>query len=271
MSKPTIVCVPGAWHSPDIYARVLDILNEYGYPTIGLPLPSVGAVPPNMSFDEDVNGIRNCLTKLVVEEEKDVVLVMHSYTGMPGAEAPAGLGKKERQAANLKGGVIRLVFIMAFAMPEGFQPTAGGVQFPEWMKADMEVSECLDLGWQLSNTAQNGIVTVPLEDAKKIFYNDISPEEGDAWASKLAHQSIGVYTSTTSYAAWRHIPSTYVIGTEDKTTFTPGLVDFIINSARSIEPSAFDVVEKCDGGHCLMISRPEWLADVLRRAAGESF
>jgi pimeloyl-ACP methyl ester carboxylesterase len=114
-------------------------------------------------------------------------------------------------------------------------------------------------------------VTVSTEDAKKIFYNDISSEEGDAWASKLSHQSIGVYTSTTTYAAWRHIPSTYVVGTEDKTTFTPELVDFIVNAAKSIEPTAFDVVEKCDGGHCLMISRPEWLADVLRRAAGESF
>ncbi|KAJ4294977.1 hypothetical protein N0V90_006985 [Kalmusia sp. IMI 367209] len=254
MSKPTIVLVPGAWHSPEIYAKVVDVLNGYGYPTVSLPLASVGATPAHLDFDGDVKAIRDCLTKLV-NEEKDVVLVTHSYTGMPGAEAPVGLGKKEREAAGLKGGVIRLVFIMAFAMPEGFQPTAGGAQFPHWMKADIE----------------HGIVTVSSDDAKKIFYNDISSEEGDEWVAKLAHQSIGVYTSTTSYAAWRYIPSTYVIGTEDKTTFTPEVVDYIINTARSIEPSAFDVVEKCDGGHCLMISRPEWLADVLRRAAGEVF
>jgi len=253
MSKPTIVCVPGAWHTPEIYSKVLDILSGHGYPTVGLPLPSAGASPPHANFDEDVKGIRDCLVKLV-EEGKDVVLVTHSYTGMPGAEAPAGLGKKERQAANLKGGVIRMVFIMAFAMPEGFAPTAGGAQYPEWMKMDPE----------------NGIVTVQAEDAKKVFYNDFTPEEADAWASKLIPQSLGVYTSTTSHAAWRHIPSTYVIGTEDKTTFSTELVDYMINNARSIEPSAFDVVEKCDGGHCLMVSRPEFLAGVLRRAAGES-
>jgi hypothetical protein len=139
MSKPTIVCVPGAWHTPEIYAKVLDILSSHGYPTVGLPLPSAGATPPHANFDEDVKGIRDCLTELV-EDGKEVVLVTHSYTGMPGAEAPAGLGKKERQAANLKGGVIRLVFIMAFAMPEGFAPTAGGAQYPEWMKMDPEVS-----------------------------------------------------------------------------------------------------------------------------------
>jgi hypothetical protein len=140
MSKPTIVCVPGAWHTPDIYAKTLSILEEHGYPTIGLPLASVGASPPHTSFDEDVKEIRDCLAQLVVEEEKEVILVMHSYTGMPGAEAPVGLGRKDREAANRKGGVIRLVFIMAFAMPEGFQPTAGGAQFPDWMKVDMQVS-----------------------------------------------------------------------------------------------------------------------------------
>jgi hypothetical protein len=113
-------------------------------------------------------------------------------------------------------------------------------------------------------------VTVGHEDAKDIFYNDISSEEGDLWASKLSHQSIGVYTSTTSYAAWRYIPSTYVIGTKDKTTFTPEVVSFMIDTAKKIEPTAFDVVERCDGGHCLMISHPKWLADVLRRAAGET-
>ena len=119
-------------------------LEGHGYPPVGLPLASVGAAPAHTSFDGDVKGIRDCLTKLVDDEGKDVVPVTHSYSGMPGAEAPVGLGKKERQAAGLKGGVIRLVFIMAFAMPEGFQPTAGGAQFPDWMKGDMEVSKTSD-------------------------------------------------------------------------------------------------------------------------------
>ncbi len=34
---------------------------------------------------------------------------------------------------------MRLVFVMAFAMPEGSQLIAGGVQMPEWMKLDLEV------------------------------------------------------------------------------------------------------------------------------------
>lgn len=140
MTKPTFFLVPGAWHLPDIYSSVIDNLSAHGYPTVGLPLPSAGAMPPNTSFNEDVNAIRASLTKLVDTDEKEVILVVHSYTGMPGTEAPKGLGRKERQEEGLKGGVVRLVFIMAFAMPEGFQPTAGGAQMPEWMKMDLEVS-----------------------------------------------------------------------------------------------------------------------------------
>lgn len=112
-------------------------------------------------------------------------------------------------------------------------------------------------------------MTVDPEDAKAIFYHDLSSAKGDEWASKLTHQSIGVYSSTQTYAAWRYIPSTYVIGEQDRTSFTPQVVEMMINYAKIMEPSAFDVVEKCDGGHCLMISRPQWLARVLRRAAGE--
>ncbi|KAI9708069.1 MAG: hypothetical protein M1820_004273 [Bogoriella megaspora] len=247
MSKPTIVCVPGAWHQPEIYEETMQILKAAGYPTIGLPLPSVGANPLKPDFTDDVKAIRDCLTRLIVSGGKNVVLVSHSYTGMPANEAPVRLGAKERSSKGLKGGVIRLVFIMAFAMPEGFQPTAGGAQMPDWMKVDME----------------NGVVNVEPDDAKRIFYNDLTSDQGDTWP-----QSVGVYASQTTYNALRYIPSTYVIGSNDQSTFTSEVVETMIKTARTIEPSAFDVVETCDGGHCLMIGRPDWLAGVLRRAAG---
>lgn len=141
MAKPTIVCVPGEWHTPKCYDDVFAALETHDYPTVGLPLPSVGAPTALPSFDEDVKAIKECLRTLVEEEEKDVVVVVHSYSGMPGTEAPAGLGKKEREAKGLKGGVVRLVYIMALAPAEGFAPTAGGAEYPGWMRLDAEVSD----------------------------------------------------------------------------------------------------------------------------------
>lgn len=139
MAKPTIVLVPGAWHKPSIYSSVIAFLSRYAYPTVALPLPSVGATPPNADFTEDIVAIRECLVRLVALEEKDVVLVVHSYSGMPGAEAPKGLGKNERQKNGLRGGVLRLVFIAAYVLPEGIQPVSDGTQILEWVKVDLEV------------------------------------------------------------------------------------------------------------------------------------
>lgn len=72
-----------------------------------------------------------------------------------------------------------------------------------------------------------------------------------------------------TYAAWRDIPSTYIVGERDMSFFSMEIVDMILDATRALEPTSFDVAERCDGGHCLMISHAEWLAGVLRRAAGE--
>ena len=144
MSKATFVLVPGAWHGPDIYLAVMNKLNEHGYPTIALPLPSNGADPPHQTFDEDVKAIRDTLTRLVDTEEKEVVLVVHSYAGVPGVEATKDLGKEERHAKDLKGGLVRLVFIAAFAMSDGLNPPDDGGKMPEWMKFDFEVRATLN-------------------------------------------------------------------------------------------------------------------------------
>ena len=141
MSKPTIVMVPGAWHQPEIYSGVVASLSKHGYPTISLPLPSAGAMPANPDFNEDVKAIRDCLVELIDTKEKEAILVVHSYTGLPGGEAPKGLSKMEREAKGLKGGLIRYVVIAGFATPGGFQPTTPGdySQMPPWMKLDEEV------------------------------------------------------------------------------------------------------------------------------------
>ena len=122
MSKASFVLVIGAWHGPDIYLAVVNKLNEHGYPTIALALPSTGVDPPHQTIDEDVRATRDPLTKLVDTEEKEFVLVLHPYAGVPSVEATKDLSKKERHAKRLEGGVARLVFIAAFKMSEGFAP-----------------------------------------------------------------------------------------------------------------------------------------------------
>jgi pimeloyl-ACP methyl ester carboxylesterase len=112
MSKPIFVCVPGASHSPAIYDTVKSALAYYGYELTAIALPSVGCNPATYDFTEDVRAIRHVVS-YYVDSGRDVVLVMHGYGGIPGSEALLGLGKTEREQRRLRGGVIRLVFIMS--------------------------------------------------------------------------------------------------------------------------------------------------------------
>jgi len=142
MSKPIFVCVPGASHSPQIYEPLKAALALYGYTAVPLALPSVGGNPPTYDFSEDVVAIRNLVTQ-IVESGADVIVVMHSYGGLPGAEALHGLGKREREQRGLRGGVVRLVFIMSFVAKEGFQFSPRGdvsALFP-FLRPDIQVSE----------------------------------------------------------------------------------------------------------------------------------
>lgn len=115
-----------------------------------------------------------------------------------------------------------------------------------------------------------GILTVNRENAREVFYNDLPVAEADQWHAKLQHQSLGVMTSTTAYAAWRYIPTTFVRCTEDKTSISPQIVDWMITTAKTTLPSCFQKEEVLEGSsHSPMISQPAALAKILRGAAGE--
>lgn len=70
---------------------------------------------------DDETAIRSALKKLVEEEEKEVVMVMHSAGGFLGSAAVEGLGRKERVAKGLRGGVGKLVFLAAGVADVGFE------------------------------------------------------------------------------------------------------------------------------------------------------
>jgi pimeloyl-ACP methyl ester carboxylesterase len=62
--------------------------------------------------------VRGQLDQLL-EEGKEVVLILHSYGGVVGTEAAAGLGLKARQKNGQTGGVIGLFYMAAFILAKG--------------------------------------------------------------------------------------------------------------------------------------------------------
>lgn len=112
-SKPTIVLVPGAWHGPSTFAFLTPLLQAQKFHVIAVPqLPCINSALP---IAADIVALRAILLGLV-DQGKDVVLVLHSYAGVVGIQAACGLAKGAKTLdgeGKGKGGVVKMVFLSA--------------------------------------------------------------------------------------------------------------------------------------------------------------
>lgn len=248
--KPTIVLIPGAWHSSEAYDLVIPFLRDAGYLVVTVDLPSVAAEPPLESFTEDVVKIRHTVGSLV-SSGAFVVVVMHSYSGICGSEAMQGLSVSDFRSNQRSGGVIRIVYIAAVALSEGQSLMTGleGFKMPKFRKS----SDGLRV-WD--------------DEARNDFYSDLSDEDAAVWVGKLKHHSLKTFLDVVTFAAWKHIPSTFVI-CENDNAFVPEAQEALIKRARDIHAGAFDIIERLSASHSPFLSMPLEVADIIRRAAGE--
>ncbi|KAL3455519.1 hypothetical protein BJX64DRAFT_294980 [Aspergillus heterothallicus] len=113
-------------------ADVRVLLEGKGYPTVAASLPSVGATA---TMAEDAAAI-GALTAQLVAEGKPVVLVMHSYGEIPGAESARGLARKDRWHDEIpRGGIVALVYLAAYMLSAGMSVMSfgGGGAMPAWL------------------------------------------------------------------------------------------------------------------------------------------
>lgn len=117
-SRPIFVIVPGASQTPSHYAHLMHLIHSHGYGTLTALLPSGGATRP-VSAQEDAEFIRSCMLLPVLDTEgRDVILVMHSYAGLPGSAAARGIGKVDRIAQGKTTCVLGQIFISTI-LPRG--------------------------------------------------------------------------------------------------------------------------------------------------------
>lgn len=107
----SILTVPGAWHGPEAFEPVAAILKKSGYDSVYVTLKSVGAPMPLTGYEPDVEIVQSTVQQLL-DQGKDVVLVMHSYGGAPGQQAAGNLKES-------KGKLVRMAWVCAFAFLEG--------------------------------------------------------------------------------------------------------------------------------------------------------
>jgi rhodanese-related sulfurtransferase len=117
---PTIVFFAGAFADPSCFDTLSSLFREAGYPTnyayVSTLNPSNATI---VSTSKDAEEARNKYILPLLEDGKDVVVLVHSYGGVVGGQAAAGLSKKSRSAAGKAGGVIGLIYLAGNIVGEG--------------------------------------------------------------------------------------------------------------------------------------------------------
>jgi pimeloyl-ACP methyl ester carboxylesterase len=118
-TKPTVLFVHGNWHSPAHFAPICDLFNKAGYPTSCPRLASCDA-NPSVGPYEDAASLLPELVKLVEAQERDVIVVAHSYGGVVATQAVTKqYTKNVRGMQGKRGGILRIVYLCALLPVEG--------------------------------------------------------------------------------------------------------------------------------------------------------
>lgn len=248
----TLIFVPGAWHSPSTWNKIISLLEIEQYKCIPIALPS--ATPnPSVTFLDDITAVRNAILGETLQG-RNVVVVVHSYGGAVGSSAIKGLARPKQDIStsspqSATGHVLGLVMLASGGPPTGvgFIEALGGQPPPSW-KAETD----------------SGFAVLAVEP-RELFYHDLPAEEGNYWVGKLESQSLKALMEGGghSYAGWLDVPVWYLATTTDRA--------FPIEAQRMFAPVAREMgadvtLREIESGHSVMLSRPKETAEFIVEA-----
>lgn len=211
------------WH------RTAELLRERGLSSVAPGLPSCGeaGAPGGLGgpgLPEDVAAVRQVLQA----SEEPTVVVAHSYGGIVTAEAAAGVGS------------VRHLLLVSSYLPEVGQSLSDF--------GDGRPAPFLDID------PDNGTFGVRPELLVDTFLQDCDPELQAQAPGHLARQSLQVTGQPVGAAAWRQLPSTYLVCAQDRGTPPRLQREFARRAGRVVE---------FDSGHHPFLSQPGAVRDLV--------
>ena len=219
-----LLLVHGAFHGAWCWDRLLPELERVGitYDTVDLPFTSPA---------DDVDAVRRAIDR----SDEGVHVLGHSFGGAVISAAAA-------EGDVPYGTATSLIYLTAFmSAPEQAVDFSGAPGMAEITIGEVEAS-------------------VDPEAARSVFYNRCSADDAAWAASHLRPMPTSVLVAPPPSApAWRTLPSSYIVCTEDQ-----------ILSVRAQEQMAAnaDRIFRIDSDHSPFLSCPGRLADVLRDIVG---
>lgn len=242
--KPTILLIPGAWHPPSAFGPLTRYLESHSYTVIPIALKSVDAPTPLPDYTADVTHIRSQII-----QHSPVVILTHSYGGLPGSSA----------CADLPSDVViqHFIFCCSFALPVGVSL--------------MDALSNKPLPWfDISDDGMLVNAATPVET----FYNDISDKQTlEELTASLRPHSYKAFASKNTYAVYEDVKCTYVVCEDDMAIPVQAQWGMVEGARKGLEAK-----EGARGGmeakvlkasHSPFVSMPEELGRIVRGCAGE--
>lgn len=219
-TRPQILLIPGAFHGLWVWQKVVDRLAPQGWRVQTVELPSVAAKGQvRYGLLDDAAEVRRRIEAI----NGPVVVVAHSYGGMTITQAASGL-------ANVR----HIIYLAAFQLDIG-ESLLGLIEVePPWWIVD-------------GDTLSPGR---PLET----FYSDVALDDAARAVHRLQPSSHEIVTQRLTAAAWRDIPSTYVICEQDQA--------IPVQAQEQMAQRATNV-RRLASSHSPMLSRPAEVAQII--------
>lgn len=231
----TVVLVHGAGAGGWTWELVAEELDALGVPHVEPDLPTVGEnVDPALTVHADATHVRAVLNGL----SGPTVVCGNSYGGVVITEAAAGHPD-----------VTRLVYLAAF-MPDAGENLV-----------DLLVTSSTPESMTAARFREGGLVEFDPELEKALAMHQAAPEVAARAVARLRPMSLTAPDPPhVSGVAWRGIPSTFVVCTEDRSIFPSA-------QRRWANQRATDAVE-WPFDHCPQLSHPAEVAALLAKLAG---
>ena len=200
-SRPTVLLVHGAWHGPWCWEALRPELDQLGWRTTAVRLPSAttATTEPLPGLWADVEAI----SRAISDAGGPVVVIAHSYGGAPATEAVARHADK----------VAHLVYIAAYAPEPGQNLYAiHGLPTPD---------------------DAAGVIPVP-EDPVVMFYADVEADAAARAAARLVPQTVRSWVEPVEHAGWRDVLTTYLVCDKDQ-ALPPVLQEQLAEHAGAVQ------------------------------------
>lgn len=177
---PVFLLVPGAWHGAWCWVQLQEQLHDRGWDSTALDLPSTAMGSEHRAdMYADAGVIRDALAGL----NRPVVLVAHSYGGIPATEAAA-------DAEN----VVEIVYLSAYRLNPGESLLSAGPGVP----------------------LPDGDIFVATTEIQQLMFSDLTPAQRKWSAARLGPQSAQAFRDPLTVTPGPDLRSSYIVTEGDQ-------------------------------------------------------